>query len=116
YSQAKLELYGLYRSLKACKRLLIGVRNLVVEVDARYIQGMLNNPDEAPSATLNRWIVTILTFHFRLVHVPGVLHGPDGLSRRRPQPLDNDTPVPSDEDDDWIDRLNGLLHLINPSP
>ncbi|TFK77567.1 hypothetical protein K466DRAFT_451582, partial [Polyporus arcularius HHB13444] len=25
YSQAKLELYGLYRALKACKRLLIGV-------------------------------------------------------------------------------------------
>ncbi|KAI0351155.1 hypothetical protein OH77DRAFT_1380533, partial [Trametes cingulata] len=82
YSQPKLELYGLFRALKACKRTLIGIRNLVIEVDARYIRGMLNNPDEVPGASMNRWIVTILTFHFRLVHVPGVLHGPDGLSRR----------------------------------
>lgn len=54
HSQAKLEIYGLYRSLNAWKRLLIGVRNLVVEVDARCIQGMLNNPDEPSGATINR--------------------------------------------------------------
>ena len=36
------------RSLKAY---LIGVRNLVVEVDARYIKGMLVNPNLAPSAS-----------------------------------------------------------------
>ncbi|OJT06660.1 Transposon Tf2-1 polyprotein [Trametes pubescens] len=111
YSQPKLELYGLFRSLKATKRLLIGIRNLVIEVDARYIRGMLNNPDEVPGASMNRWIVTILTFQFRLVHVPGVQHGPDGLSRRPPQP--GDEPY-EEEDEDWIDRLNGLLHLINP--
>ncbi|KAJ8462363.1 hypothetical protein ONZ51_g10947 [Trametes cubensis] len=111
YSQAKLELYGLYRSLKATKRLLIGIRNLVVEVNARYIRGMLNNPDEVPSASMNRWIVTILTFHFELVHVPGVQHGPDGLSRRPRQP--GDEQEPPDEEDDWIDRLNGLLHLAH---
>lgn len=114
YSQAKLEIYGLFRALRACKRYLIGVRNLVVEVNARYIRGMLNNPDEAPSASINRWIVSILTFHFALVHVPGAQHGPDGLSRRHPQPLDEYDPA--DEDDDWIDRLNGLVHLINPLP
>ncbi|KAL1944872.1 hypothetical protein VTO73DRAFT_2492 [Trametes versicolor] len=111
YSQPKLELYGLFRALKACKRLLIGIRNLVVEVDARYIRGMLNNPDEVPGASMNRWIVTILTFHFHLTHVPGVQHGPDGLSRRPPQP--GDEPYIED-DEDWLDRLNGLLHLANP--
>ena len=51
-----------------------------MEVDARYIKGMLNNPDIDPSATINRWILSILTFHFTLVHVPGTMHGPDGLS------------------------------------
>ncbi|KAF7344735.1 DNA/RNA polymerase [Mycena venus] len=84
FSQPKLELYGLFRALRAWKMYLIGVRNLVVEVDARYIKGMLAHPDLEPSASINRWILAILTFHFTLVHVPGVLHGPDGLSRRPP--------------------------------
>ena len=81
FSQPKLELYGLFRALRSLKAYLIGVRNLVVEVDARYIKGMLANPDLAPSASMNRWIVSILLFHFTLVHVPGTRHGPDGLSR-----------------------------------
>ena len=80
FSQPKLELYGLYRALGALRLYLIGIHNLIVEVDARYIKGMLSNPDIAPTATLNRWIVSILTFHFTLVHVAGTHHGPDGLS------------------------------------
>jgi hypothetical protein len=96
---------------------MIGVRNFIVEVDARYIHGMLNNPDIAPSASINRWIVSILTFHFELRHVPGKQHGPDGLSRRPPQPgniaeEENDP----EEFDDWVDNLYGFAHLINPSP
>jgi hypothetical protein len=81
YSQPKLEIYGLYHALHALCLYLIGVQNLVVEVDARYIKGMLSNPDISPSASINRWIVAILTFHFDLIHVPGTHHGPDGLSR-----------------------------------
>ena len=81
FSQPKLELYGLYRMLRALKLILLGLRNLVIEVDAAYIKGMLRNPDLAPSASINRWIVSILMFHFTLVHVPGTHHGPDGLSR-----------------------------------
>ncbi|OBZ73962.1 hypothetical protein A0H81_05907 [Grifola frondosa] len=80
FSQPKLEIYGLFRALRALRLYLIGVRNLVIEVDARYIKGMLQNPDIAPSASINRWIVAILTFHFTLVHVPGTNHGPDGLA------------------------------------
>jgi hypothetical protein len=53
FSQAKLEIYGLYRAMKKLKMYIIGVRNLVVEVDTRYIKGMLNNPDIAPSASIN---------------------------------------------------------------
>jgi hypothetical protein len=114
FSQPKLELYGLYRALRALKLYLLGVRNLVVEVDAKYIKGMLANPDIAPSASINRWILGILMFHFTLVHVPGTHHGPDGLSRRRPQPDDEEEPV--DDFEDWIDQVNGFIHFINPLP
>ena len=113
FSQPKLELYGLYRTLRALRLHLIGLRNLVVEVDAKYIKGMLANPDIAPSASINRWIVSICMFHFTLVHIPGAFHGPDGLSRRRPQP--GDLPEPDDDFDDWIDQLHGFLHMILPT-
>jgi hypothetical protein len=111
FSQPKLELYGLHRALRALKLYLIGVRNMIIEVDARYIKGMLANPDLNPGASINRWILSILTFHFVLIHVPGTMHGPDGLSRRRPQP--GDEPEPDDDFDDWIDNLYGFMHMIN---
>lgn len=71
---------------------------------------------ECPSASLNRWIVAILAFHFTLVHVPCIAHGPDGLSRRKPQPGDE---VATSNDDDfdfenWIDRLYSFVHQKNP--
>lgn len=114
FSQPKLELYGLYRVLRASKLFLIGVRNLVVEVDARYIKGMLNNPDIAPSASINRWIVSILLFQFELVHVPGERHGPDGLSRRHHQDGDRqEEPEDDEEFDDWVDNLYGFMHILN---
>ena len=53
YSQAKLELYGLFRALRAYKIYLVGAPNLQVEVDAKYIKGMLNNPDIQPNAAIN---------------------------------------------------------------
>ena len=78
---------------------------------------MLNNPDIMPSASVNRWIVSILTFHFELRHVPGKQHGPDGLSRCPPQPGNN----PSNDEgkggtkdfEDWIDNLYGFMHMVN---
>jgi hypothetical protein len=54
FSQPKLELYGLFRALRAYKIFIVGVRNLIIEVDARYIKGMLNNPDTAPPANIAR--------------------------------------------------------------
>ena len=111
FSQPKLELYGLFRALRALKFWLIGLRNFVVEVDARYIKGMLANPDLEPSAAINRWIMAILMYHFELVHVPGERHAPDGLSRRPRQPGD---PEPEEDDfEDWIDRVHSLLHFVN---
>jgi len=95
---------------------VIGVRNLVIETDARYIKGMLAHPDILPSASINRWILSILTFHFTLVHVKGTFHGPDGLSRRPAQP--DDQPVEEEDDkwDDYIDRLHGFMHVIQDLP
>ena len=115
YSQAKLELYGLFRALKAVKMYIIGVKNLVVEVDAKYIKGMINNPDIQPSATLNRWIAGILLFDFKLRHVSAKDHTPaDGLSRRRRSPDDEDDDT---DTEDWIDNACGFsIELINESP
>jgi hypothetical protein len=117
FLQPKLELYGLYRALHAYKMFLVGVCNLIVKVDARYIKGMLNNPDIAPLASMNQWIVSILTFHFERQHVPGKSHGPDGLSRRPPQPDDDSDDNESDEETeefkDWIDNLYSFAHMIN---
>ena len=103
----------MFHALCAYKLFLVGIRNLVIKVDARYIQGMLNNPDTAPSASVNRWIVVILTFHFELRHVPGKIHGPDRLSHRPLQPGDLNNEDDTDEFDDWIDNLYGFLHMIN---
>jgi hypothetical protein len=112
FLQAKLEIYGLYRLLGALHLYLIGVCNLVIEVDAHYIKGMLKNPDIAPNSTINCWILSILTFHFTLIHVPGSHHGPDDLSRC-PVQIDDTVDDPSDFED-WIDQVHNLLHIINP--
>ncbi|KAG5349724.1 hypothetical protein C0989_002180 [Termitomyces sp. Mn162] len=92
---------------------LIGVRNLIIEVDTRYIKGMLQNPDIQPSASMNHWIMAILMFHFELVHVKGTFHGPDGLLQYPPQPGD----PPADDSnssvyEDWIDHLHGFIHQV----
>lgn len=84
FSQAKRELYGLKLSLEASYYYVYGCRRLTVETDASYIKGMLDNPSCGPNATINRWIEETRKFHFSLIHVKGILHGPDGLSRRPP--------------------------------
>jgi hypothetical protein len=115
YSQAKLELYGLFRALRNLRVWIIGIRNLTVEVDAKYIKGMLNNPDFQPNATINRWIAGILLFDFKLVHVPGTQHAAaDGLSRR---PHAEEDPPEPDDPEDWIDESYGFfMELIHFRP
>ena len=105
YSQPKLELFGLYRALRHFRLYLVGVKTLHVEVDAKYIKGMLNEPDLQPNATINRWIQGIGLFDFTLIHVPAErFKGPDALSRRMPteQELKEQD---DDEDDDWLDSI-----------
>ena len=53
-------------------------------------------------------------FHFTLIHVPGTHHGPDGLSRSKPQP--GDEPEKDDDFEDWVDQVNGFIHFIDPLP
>jgi len=105
YSQVKVELYGLFCALRAMRLHLIGVRNLVVEVDASYIKGMLSNPNIQPNAAINHWIAAIQLFDFKLVHIPADKHkGPNGLSRREPV-------LGEDEDDDPNDWIDSALSL-----
>jgi hypothetical protein len=111
YSQPKLELYSLFRTLCATQLYIIGIKKIVIEVNAKYIWGMLNNPDIQPNTTINRWIASILLFNFKLVHVPGTTHGPNGLSRQPAQP--DDPPKPEDNYEDWIDRAYRFMHIIN---
>jgi hypothetical protein len=112
YSQAKLELFGLYRALRHWRLYIIGVKKLIVEVDAKYIKGMLNEPDYSPNATINRWIQGINLFTFELVHIPAERHrGPDALSRR---PLAEGETIEV-EDDSWLDNI-ALFSLLQQHP
>ncbi len=114
YSQSKIELYGLYRALRAMRLHIYGAKRLVVEVDAKYIKGMLNNPDEQPNATINRWIAAALLFDFELRHVPGEKYtGADGLSRR---PYQDGDEIEEDDHEDWIDHHLGLSVLEAENP
>jgi hypothetical protein len=110
YSQPKLELFGLYRALRHWRIYIIGVKKLIVEVDAKYIKGMLNEPDLQPNATINRWIQGIKLFDFELVHVPADKHrGPDALSRR---PLAEGETIEM-EDDSWLDDIALMTFIVN---
>ncbi|KAJ2928995.1 hypothetical protein H1R20_g8101, partial [Candolleomyces eurysporus] len=139
YSQAKRELYGIMQALKENEYTLVMARPLVVETDAKYVQGMLQNPGAAPNATINRWIENVRKFYFELSHVMGKTFPADGLSRRRKHPgdperrefeefLDTDPPdpityskkFPEDDDPlpfeafkDQIDTRGGYLQTVS---
>ena len=88
-------------------------------MDAKYIKGIINNPDLQPNATINQWIAGILLFHFKLRHISADRHaGPDGLSRRPPS---DDDPPDTDDFEDWLDNSYSFcVTLLNdrflPSP
>ena len=87
----------------------------MVEVDTKYIKGMLNNPDIQPNAAIKRWIAGILTFDFKLKHIPTDRHqGTDGLSkRRRAEEADKEEEETEDEVEDWIDEVLGCTVWIS---
>lgn len=111
YSQPKLELYGLFRALRAFRQYLYGAKKLQVEMDAKYIKGMLKRPDLQPNATMNRWIQGILLFDFELVHIPAAqFKGPDALSRREATQEEKEE---MQEDDEWLEDI--ALYITNPT-
>jgi len=100
FSQPKRELFGMKEALRVNKKLLFGVRKLIVETDAKYIKGMLQNPDMMLTATINRWIDEISLFQFTLRHKAGATFGPDGLSRRSLQEGDPTYEPCSDDEEE----------------
>ncbi len=110
YSQPKLELYGLFHALCAWRKYIISLKNFHMEVDAKYIKGMISSPDMQPNAAMNRWIQGILLFNFTLIHIPGTkFQGPDTLSH---QDLgENETPPPEEYDNSWLDEMSLLANI-----
>jgi hypothetical protein len=77
---------------------------------------MLNNPDTALSTSQNRWIISILTFHFKLHHIPGKQHGPNRLLCWPPQLGDISDNIDNPKEfNDWVNNLYSFTHLLNPS-
>ena len=84
-----------------------------MEVDAKYIKDMLNNPNLVPFAAVNRWIAGIMLFSFKLRHVSATEHGTvDGLSRR-PQVEEDPTEDPEEAEDFIDERYAFHLALVN---
>ena len=113
FSQPKRELFGLKEALRLNRKWLFGVRNLVVETDAKYLKGMLANPDMMPNATINRWIDEISMYQFVLRHKAGATFGPDGLSRRPIQ--EGDPPFEPCSDDEEIENEIPEFEVADPS-
>jgi len=116
FSQPKRELFGLKEALRLNKKILFGARNLIVETDAKYIKGMLENPDMMPNATINRWIDEILMYHFTLRHKAGATFGPDGLSRRTVQEGDLPYENCSDDEDEPYPKIETVIADQNDAP
>ena len=109
YLQLKLELHRVFHALKALQLHLVGLPTFHLEVDAKYIKGMLNNLDIQLNNAINRWIAGILLFNFELVHVPGRDHvGPDGLSRWWLTVENEEEPQ-----DNWVDEVLDLGVWVN---
>jgi hypothetical protein len=81
---------------------IFGIKHITINVKAKYIKGMINDPDLQPNVTINRWITGILLFSFKLIHISMMKHkGVDGLSRR---PLTDEDPLEDNDHEDWIDH------------
>src|SRR5258708_21947022 len=64
YSQPKLELYGMFRALKAEHHRLHNVHFQLI-VDARFLAQMMMTPD-LPNAAMTQWITYIQLFTFEI--------------------------------------------------
>jgi hypothetical protein len=79
-------------------------------MDAKYVKGMINNPDLQLNVTINCWIAGILLFHFKLVHISADKHTrPDGLSRH---PAATEDPPDEDDVEDWLDDVYSFAVVL----
>jgi len=115
FSQPKRELFGLKDVLRLIKKWLIATRKLIVETDAKYIKGMLENSDMMPNSAINKWISEILMYHFTIRHKASKTFGPDGLSRQPKQPSDPPIDVDSTDEDDELMPGPPEVIIANPS-
>jgi hypothetical protein len=101
YDAGMLECRGLLKALKKLRFWLYG-RHFIVEMDARNLIWLLNQPpNDLPSAMITRWLTYIRLFDFDVHHIAGKKNGAaDALSRRGRAPEDSDT---EDDVDDFFD-------------
>jgi hypothetical protein len=107
YSQSKLELCGVAKTLKKLQTILWG-QHFELQVDTKALIEMINTPS-LPSAPMTRWVAFIqLYFSFDLVHKPGkTFTMPDSLSRR-PRDDDEEEPTEFDKEEAWVTPHPGL--------
>lgn len=111
YSQPKLELRGVHKTLVKYKLQLIYVR-FILEVDAISLRQTLCTPD-LPSAAETRWVAFIKNFDFVFRHIAGKDHVvPDALSRRAP--IDGEAPELLDPTSS-LDLLAARIHAVTLS-
>src|SRR5258706_5265072 len=108
YSQPKLELYGVFRALKAERHRLHNI-HFRLNVDAGFLAQMMKSPD-LPNAAMTRWITYIQLFTFEIMHMPGIAHCvPNGLSCRLCTADDSNY---SDGDTDVEDGIKLITALL----
>jgi hypothetical protein len=89
YSQPKVELYGVFRALKALEYLIWGTE-IRIETDSASLKAMLESPGH-PSVPMARWVSYIWIYNLEVIHIKAEQHvAPDGLSRRRQANEDTD--------------------------
>ena len=109
YSQAKLELYGVFRAFKDLRHRIWGI-HFRVDVDAKFLIEMVKQPD-LPNAPMTRWISYIALFDYVMNHVPATAHvGVDGLSRRKRTAEDSE----EEDAEEYLDKfMNSSSYEIN---
>jgi len=102
YSQAKLELYGVFCAIKDLWHHIWGI-HFRIDINAKFLIEMVKQPN-LPNVLMMRWISYIALFDYMMNHVPAAVHaGIDGLSQRRQTPKDTD-----DKDaEEYLDKFLG---------
>lgn len=115
YGQPKIELYGLFRALKALEHLIWGF-NVLVEMDASFLKAMVNSPG-LPNAAATRWISYIQLFDLEYKHISAEQHKvPDGLSRRAHTKEDSDNTELGEDYDQIGPFIDSSMHPIQYIP